>query len=410
MKKIIAILLSALLVVSSVAVFVAAESTNILAGKSYELSGCGVRSTYTANLTDGAATSDLTDYGTNWFGFYCNGEDQSIINAPDKVGYVIFDLEGTYKLDKIRANIICNDSWGIPAPAGIAAYVSDDGDNWTKADDFSYTLEAGVASWIEITGDWTAKFLKVEFTLAGTFAFVNEIEAYGVEATAEESSDVVEDSSDVVEDESSEVESSDDVSSDAPAVDGSAIEEDLKALVGEAKTDAKFDCVIDAPATYKAGDEIVVTVTIDNITVADGLDYIKFMFNYDNNERIVKMWSQNGEIGRASAPNVNTNNVVLRVEANGNSIKAYINGNLADESDDLVDDTMLYFMFVSLASRARYIGGSKAWDDALVEITESYQEPVPGGREKLIKVLKIMLTVWCDNMLKTQAETMIAEL
>ena len=52
------------------------------------------------------------------------------------------------------------------------------------------------------------------------------------------------------------------------------------------------------------------------------------IFNYDNNEKIVKMWSPNGEIGRAYAPDVNTNNVVLRVDANGTSIKAYINGRL----------------------------------------------------------------------------------
>ena len=56
-------------------------------------------------------------------------------------------------------------------------------------------------------------------------------------------------------------------------------------------------------------------------------DYI--IFNYDNNEKIVKMWSPRGEIGRASAEGINTNNVVLRVEAVGTSIKAYINGNLA---------------------------------------------------------------------------------
>jgi len=88
----------------------------------------------------------------------------------------------------------------------------------------------------------------------------------------------------------------------------------------------------------------------------------------------------------------------------------YLNGDLTDESDDLVDDTMLFFFFVRLAARARYIGGSKAWDDALVEITESYKEPQPDAKDKLIKVLKIMLTVWCANMLKTQAEAMIAEL
>lgn len=88
----------------------------------------------------------------------------------------------------------------------------------------------------------------------------------------------------------------------------------------------------------------------------------------------------------------------------------YLNGDLADESDDLVDDTMLFFFFVKLASRARYMGGTKAWDDALVEITEDYPEPVPGAREKLIRVLKIMLTIWCANQLKAQADAMIAQL
>lgn len=91
-------------------------------------------------------------------------------------------------------------------------------------------------------------------------------------------------------------------------------------------------------------------------------------------------------------------------------LMSYLNGSLADESDDLVDDTRLYFYFVKLASRARYIGGSEAWDDALVEITADYHEPVPGAQDKLIRVLKIMLTVWCANMLKNQAEAMIAQL
>ena len=91
-------------------------------------------------------------------------------------------------------------------------------------------------------------------------------------------------------------------------------------------------------------------------------------------------------------------------------LMAYLNGNLADESDDLVDDTMLLFFFVSLAARARYLGGKETWDDALIHATESYIEPIPGAREKLIKVLKVMLTVWCANALKAQAEAMIAQL
>lgn len=91
-------------------------------------------------------------------------------------------------------------------------------------------------------------------------------------------------------------------------------------------------------------------------------------------------------------------------------LMAYLNGDLADERDDLVDDTMLFFLFVKLAARARHLGGTKAWDDALQEVTENYTEPVPGAREKLIKVLKVMLTVWCANQLKLQADHMLEDM
>ncbi len=92
------------------------------------------------------------------------------------------------------------------------------------------------------------------------------------------------------------------------------------------------------------------------------------------------------------------------------SLMTYLNGCLSDESDDLVDDTKLYFMFVRLASRVRDIGGNADWDSALEEITADYAEPVPGAREKLIKVLRIMLTVWVANRLRIAAEDMMAEL
>ena len=60
---------------------------------------------------------------------------------------------------------------------------------------------------------------------------------------------------------------------------------------------------------------------------ADMSEYI--IFNYDNNEKVVKMWSQNGEIGRAHTGAIDTKNITLRVEAVGDQVKAYINGNLA---------------------------------------------------------------------------------
>ena len=107
--------------------------------------------------------------------------------------------------------------------------------------------------------------------------------------------------------------------------------------------------------------------------------------------------------------NINLLKEVLPLEQVA-KLLAYLNGNLTDESDDLVDDTMLYFFFVRLAARARYIGGEQEWDEALKEVTASYAEPVPGAREKLEKVLKIMLTAWVSGRIKIEAEKMIAQL
>ncbi len=88
----------------------------------------------------------------------------------------------------------------------------------------------------------------------------------------------------------------------------------------------------------------------------------------------------------------------------------YINGNLADESDDLIDDTTLFFKFVSLAARARHIGGSTEWGEALEEVMSDYVEPIPGAKERIIKVLRIMLTAWIAGCLRQSTEHMLKEL
>ena len=92
------------------------------------------------------------------------------------------------------------------------------------------------------------------------------------------------------------------------------------------------------------------------------------------------------------------------------SLIRYINGSLTDESDDIIDDAVLYFKFVSLAARARHIGGSKEWGEALAEVMENYTEPFPGAREKVTKVLRIMLTAWIAGQLRDQTNNMIANL
>ena len=88
----------------------------------------------------------------------------------------------------------------------------------------------------------------------------------------------------------------------------------------------------------------------------------------------------------------------------------FVNGELDDESDDLIDDSALYFMFVELASRARHIGGDLEWGEAIGGVVAHYEEPVPGARERVSKVLRIMLTAWIASSLRSQAEGMIAGL
>lgn len=89
---------------------------------------------------------------------------------------------------------------------------------------------------------------------------------------------------------------------------------------------------------------------------------------------------------------------------------SYINGDLEDTSDDLIDDSKLYFLFVKLAARARHIGGTEDWDEALQQVTADYQEPRPGARDKLIAVLRIMLTAWVASILLDASQNMIRQL
>lgn len=89
---------------------------------------------------------------------------------------------------------------------------------------------------------------------------------------------------------------------------------------------------------------------------------------------------------------------------------SYINGNLTDESDDLIDDAVLYFMFVRLAARARHIGGTEQWDEAVESVLADYQETIPGARERVRKVLRTMLTAWVANRLRQETEEMLKDL
>lgn len=88
----------------------------------------------------------------------------------------------------------------------------------------------------------------------------------------------------------------------------------------------------------------------------------------------------------------------------------YINGALDDEKDDLIDDAELYFMFVRLAARARSQHALSQWQSSISEVLGHYQEPVPGAKERIAKVLEIMIAAWFATQMRQETERMLTRL
>lgn len=92
------------------------------------------------------------------------------------------------------------------------------------------------------------------------------------------------------------------------------------------------------------------------------------------------------------------------------SLLGYVNGQLNDESDDIIDDSVLYFMFVELAARARELYDPREADDLLSKTMADYEEPVPGAKQRVEKALRIMLTAWLAARMQQEAESMLSEI
>ena len=161
------------------------EGTNVALNASYTISGTGVgHGQYTANLTDGQANGAMA-YDNSWFAFYCNGTDNSILNAPDKQGYVIIDLGSEKNVNAIRINFANNTGAGICSPEKVTVSFSNDGTTFEKAGRMPLyiataedTTHDNKVYWSELEVEGTARYVKVDITLIGTFVFLNEIEVY----------------------------------------------------------------------------------------------------------------------------------------------------------------------------------------------------------------------------------------
>ena len=92
------------------------------------------------------------------------------------------------------------------------------------------------------------------------------------------------------------------------------------------------------------------------------------------------------------------------------SLLSYVNGELDDESDDMIDDSRLYFMFVMLAAKMKELYDPREAERLLESYLAGYDEPVPGAKERVGAVLRIMLTAWLAGRMMQETEKMLATL
>lgn len=84
---------------------------------------------------------------------------------------------------------------------------------------------------------------------------------------------------------------------------------------------------------------------------------------------------------------------------------SYVNGRLDDESDDTVGDDCLYNYYVDMCF---LLTAEDADIDAVLDkVTETYNEPCEGGRERLKRVLLVMYHSHISAMAKKQAESIL---
>ena len=80
-------------------------------------------------------------------------------------------------------------------------------------------------------------------------------------------------------------------------------------------------------------------------------------------------------------------------------ILSYVNGQLDDESDDIIDDSVMYLIFLRLAAANR-----DTWPP------RGLQEPCPGARHRVADALEVMLTAWFSSQLQKQAAEQMQQL
>lgn len=93
------------------------------------------------------------------------------------------------------------------------------------------------------------------------------------------------------------------------------------------------------------------------------------------------------------------------------SLLSYINGDLKDHSDDLIDDSELYHNFVDMFSDMDgIIADKQVIKKAAEAAADDYAEPILGAKQRLCKVLQVMAFAHFASICRKNAEEMLSGL
>lgn len=87
---------------------------------------------------------------------------------------------------------------------------------------------------------------------------------------------------------------------------------------------------------------------------------------------------------------------------------SYINGRLDDESDDIIDDSVLYIYYIAAICE---IKDGDINHNSIVSACESvvgdFVEPFPGAKKRLLKVLAVMISAHMSAVMRKRAEDIL---
>lgn len=94
------------------------------------------------------------------------------------------------------------------------------------------------------------------------------------------------------------------------------------------------------------------------------------------------------------------------------ALLSYLNGSLAKESDDIIDDSALYAYVLRLAlwAEGEPLASRGEWEARCREVLADYQGPYPEARDKVAQGLRVILTAYASNRLREVAQLLGREL